>query len=49
MDQELELLELKLKSQGFKNVEDFIRKNIHRLSEKHLRLLELIGFDFKKE
>ncbi len=47
MDQELESMEMKLKSQGYKNIEDFIRKNASRLTDKQLRLLELIGIVIK--
>lgn len=46
MNQELELLELELKTMGYKDADDFIRKNKDLLTERQLRLLQTIGFQF---
>jgi hypothetical protein len=47
MNQELDLLELKVKALGFRDADDFIRKNKNKLSERHLNMLTIIGFDFR--
>jgi hypothetical protein len=47
MDQEFVELELEVKSWGYRDADDFIRKNKEMLTERQLKLLQLINFDFR--
>ena len=49
MDKDYESMELEIKTWGFKNADDFIRKNLHKLSERQIELLDMIGFEFREK
>jgi len=46
VNSEFASLELEVKSKGYKDAEDFIRKNKSHLSEDNIKMLQIIGFRF---
>lgn len=49
VDKEYEQILIQIRTWGFKDGDDFIRKNMNKLTEEQIRLLDMIGFEFKEK